>query len=282
MGFLDSSLAAATWPLGAVGALAVEASRSSPRAPAPPPAPIAPLASHIQMQLACLPRLLLCHLLYAHTPLYADWRARAAVLSADWILPLVLRDVALCLLIGALDCALLLWPASPFYARMKQHKHNPAYPHLLSRNGTSSLLREAAWSCSTAAMAGLLEAGVLHGYATGALAGPVSDAWWADARTLVFMVTWFYTQNIQFYTIHRLMHKWGTTWVPDIGAWLYRHVHSLHHESKNPTAFSGISMHPVEAALYLSYALLPALGGAHFMAFLYIKTNLIAAAMLCV
>jgi sterol desaturase/sphingolipid hydroxylase (fatty acid hydroxylase superfamily) len=165
---------------------------------------------------------------------------------------------------------------------MRAHKFNPVYPHLSARNGTSSLLREALWSCSTAALAGLLEAGVLHGYATGRLAGPAGEAWWADARTLFFMLTWFYSQNIQFYTMHRLMHAWGTTWVPDLGAWLYRNVHSLHHESKNPTAFSGISMHPVEAALYLSYALLPALGGAHFMAFLYIKTNLIAAAMLCV
>ena len=232
------------------------------------------------MQLACLPRLLLCHLLYTYTPLYADWRARAATLSLDWIAPLVLRDIALCLAIGALDCALLLWPRSPFYRAMAPHKFNPAVLHLLERNGTSSLLREALWSCSTAALAGLLEAGVLHGYATGRLGGPAGEAWWADARTLFFMATWFYSQNIQFYSMHRLLHAWGTTWVPDLGAWLYRHVHSLHHESKNPTAFSGISMHPVEAALYLSYALLPALGGAHVMAFLYIKCNLIAAAML--
>ena len=51
--------------------------------------------------------------------------------------------------------------------------------------------------------------------------------------------------------------------IPDVGRFLYKHVHSLHHKSYNPTAFSGTSMHPVESALYFSAALIPvALGAA--------------------
>ena len=50
---------------------------------------------------------------------------------------------------------------------------------------------------------------------------------------------------------------------PDIGKFVYRHVHSLHHKSYNPTAFSGTSMHPVEATLYYSAGVLPALFGLH-------------------
>ena len=46
------------------------------------------------------------------------------------------------------------------------------------------------------------------------------------------------------------MHAWRIPGVPDVGLFLYKHVHSLHHKSKNPVAFSGISMHPVESALY--------------------------------
>jgi hypothetical protein len=50
--------------------------------------------------------------------------------------------------------------------------------------------------------------------------------------------------------VHRCMHPWfdknDKRWVPDVGRFLYRHVHSLHHKSYNPTAFSGTSMHPVE------------------------------------
>ena len=66
-------------------------------------------------------------------------------------------------------------------------------------------------------------------------------------------MSWFYTQNVQFYTMHRMMHTWGTTSVPDVGKWLYENVHSLHHASKNPTAFSGISMHPGATAPLLPF-----------------------------
>ena len=51
--------------------------------------------------------------------------------------------------------------------------------------------------------------------------------------------------------------------VKDFGKFLYRHVHSLHHKSYNPTAFSGTSMHPVEAFLYYTAAAIPCLWGGH-------------------
>jgi sterol desaturase/sphingolipid hydroxylase (fatty acid hydroxylase superfamily) len=47
-----------------------------------------------------------------------------------------------------------------------------------------------------------------------------------------------------FYLIHRLIH------VP----FLYKHVHSVHHNSVNPSPFSSLSMHPVELLLYLGMA----------------------------
>jgi sterol desaturase/sphingolipid hydroxylase (fatty acid hydroxylase superfamily) len=319
MAFLQNSLANALWPLGAVANLAIDAAQEKKSVGFARPAPFATLAEHVGMQIGCIPRLALVAYLYAHT--YGDWRTYARTLDWSWALPIILRDVALCLLVGGIDSFLLLSAYSPFKASMARHKYNPAYPHLFDRNGTSSLLREALWCCCTAAMAGLLEVGVLHASATGRITAVHSaDDWWACSRTIFFMVTWFYTQNVQFYCMHRALHAWGTTSIPDIGAWLYRNVHSLHHESKSPTAFSGISMHPLESALYLSYALFPLFFGAHFVAFLcvcvggsgvgtlppfscsarpsmpsspphpphsnplpprrYIKTNLIAAAML--
>ena len=42
-------------------------------------------------------------------------------------------------------------------------------------------------------------------------------------------------------------------------AFLYRWVHSHHHKSYNPTAWSGISMTPVESTAYFSAALIPLL-----------------------
>jgi len=59
-----------------------------------------------------------------------------------------------------------------------------------------------------------------------------------------------------FYVIHRAMHPWMTTSVPDVGRWLYKHVHGLHHKSYNPTAFSGTSMHWFEATAYYSASLM--------------------------
>jgi len=66
-----------------------------------------------------------------------------------------------------------------------------------------------------------------------------------------------------FYFIHRFMHPWRIKGFPDIGKFVYRHVHRLHHKSYNPTAFSGTSMHPVEATLYYSAGIMPALLGLH-------------------
>merc|ERR1711963_330407 len=44
-----------------------------------------------------------------------------------------------------------------------------------------------------------------------------------------------------FHLMHRAMHPWRTTSVPDIGKFLYRQVHSLHHKSYNPTASPGLT-----------------------------------------
>ena len=72
-----------------------------------------------------------------------------------------------------------------------------------------------------------------------------------------------------FYLIHRLLHPWRLAWLPVdpgrsplpystllhccvLSRLLYRWVHSVHHRSTNPTAWSGTSMHPVEASSLLS------------------------------
>jgi sterol desaturase/sphingolipid hydroxylase (fatty acid hydroxylase superfamily) len=49
--------------------------------------------------------------------------------------------------------------------------------------------------------------------------------------------------DVHFYIIHRLEHE---------SAFLYKHVHKVHHRSFNPNPFSGHSMHPVEQLLFFS------------------------------
>ena len=62
----------------------------------------------------------------------------------------------------------------------------------------------------------------------------------AAVCTAVGLLLW---SDAHFYFVHRLLHE-----VPA----LYRHVHKVHHESHNPDPWSGLSFHPVEAALYFS------------------------------
>jgi sterol desaturase/sphingolipid hydroxylase (fatty acid hydroxylase superfamily) len=75
-------------------------------------------------------------------------------------------------------------------------------------------------------------------------------------KSLLLAITITHWRIPHFWMIHRAMHPWKTDSFPDIGEFLYKKVHSLHHKSHNPTAFSGTSMHPVESTLYYSASLL--------------------------
>lgn len=63
--------------------------------------------------------------------------------------------------------------------------------------------------------------------------------------TLLFLFTPMWT-SFHFYWIHRLLH-----WSP-----LYKLAHSLHHRNINTGPWTGISMHPIEHALYFSSILI--------------------------
>ena len=51
--------------------------------------------------------------------------------------------------------------------------------------------------------------------------------------------------EVHFYVVHRLIHT----------PFLYKWVHSVHHNSVNPSPWSSLSMHPVEGFAYHSVAL---------------------------
>jgi len=57
--------------------------------------------------------------------------------------------------------------------------------------------------------------------------------------TTVVLLLW---ADFHFYFTHRLLHT----------AWLFANIHSVHHQSKNPDAFSGLSFHWLEAGIYFS------------------------------
>jgi len=87
-------------------------------------------------------------------------------------------------------------------------------------------------------------------------------------NTAIWIFTLSHWRIVHFYVIHRVMHPWKTKYIPDFGNVLYKWVHALHHKSYNPTAWSGVSMHPIESFLYFSVSFIPAFFGAHPFVFL--------------
>ena len=61
-------------------------------------------------------------------------------------------------------------------------------------------------------------------------------------QLMLFGAGLFLFADAHFYVTHRLLH-WGP---------LYRHVHYVHHQSVNPGAWSSLSFHPIEAAIFFS------------------------------
>jgi sterol desaturase/sphingolipid hydroxylase (fatty acid hydroxylase superfamily) len=90
--------------------------------------------------------------------------------------------------------------------------------------------------------------------------------------SLLFVTFW---REFHFYWCHRFMHPWwkreNGLKQGDIGAFLYRHFHSLHHKSYNPGPWSGLSMHPVEHFFYFTCTLIPLFVSLHPLHYLYCK-----------
>lgn len=74
--------------------------------------------------------------------------------------------------------------------------------------------------------------------------------------------------SVHFYVIHRLLH-----WRP-----LYKIAHAVHHRNVNPIPWSGLSMHPIEHVLYLSFVFIHLLIASHPIHMFYLSyTKLISA-----
>ena len=204
-------------------------------------------------------------------------KAAAAALDPRWAATVLARDVAVTWAVGSLWDFLHLHPRSPLYAQLQPYKFKSEAPP------PGQVPHDALYATCTAALGAAWEVGLLHLWGRGSLrlAELPGDAWWADPATLALLLLLPYLQIVHFFITHRAMHKWGVGrgW-PDPGQLLYTHVHSLHHRSRDPTAFSGISMHPVEGAIFMTTMLGAALFGAHPIVILHCKFYNIVVAML--
>lgn len=85
---------------------------------------------------------------------------------------------------------------------------------------------------------------ILWAFASGyvPMADLSANAWWLVG--IVVLLPMFH--ELHFYLVHRAIH------IPI----LYKYVHSVHHNSINPSPWSSLSMHPIEHLLYFSGSLI--------------------------
>ena len=165
-------------------------------------------------------------------------------LSWRWVLPLfAVNCAAVFLFFGAIELRLYILRAQgsrfKYNGRFPGDKANSAF--LFNSQNIEGLIRTFA---SGVPIWTAYEVGILWAYANGLVpwVSFAENPWYLFAIMLVMPIF----HEAHFFAIHRLIH-----WAP-----LYKWIHSVHHNSVNPSPWSSLSMHPVEQLLYFSSALL--------------------------
>ena len=215
------------------------------------------------------PKLVLAILFW--TDIISPLESGAAVeFDWNWMRPIIVRDlifaIAFC---GSWDW-LLYSDKSPWKYQMQPFKMNVNQPP------TNQIYHDVLFTVLSTICASVVEIGGLHFLAN--KYSPEVDYYslslmFSDMFSIALLVTLTYWRLTHFYIVHRAMHPWRikNSIIPDIGTVLYRYVHSHHHKSVNPTAFSGTAMHPIEATIYYSALLIPIMLGAHPLIFVVCK-----------
>eukprot|EP00091_Calanus_sinicus_P002798 TRINITY_DN12912_c0_g1_i1.p1 TRINITY_DN12912_c0_g1~~TRINITY_DN12912_c0_g1_i1.p1 ORF type:complete len:351 (-),score=52.35 TRINITY_DN12912_c0_g1_i1:132-1100(-) len=178
----------------------------------------------------------------------------ARTFELGWMMILVTRNLIFTLVMcGVWDWFLYF---SPMKEKMHKYKITPKYP------SNSQFWQDAKYTTLASLIAAGIEISLCHLWSRGLLSYH-TDWWSSPYLNFAVLGTTTIWRSPHFYLIHRLMHPWRSPHLPDIGKFLYKHVHSLHHKSHNPTSWSGTSMHPVESFLYYSACFMPALAGLH-------------------
>ena len=119
---------------------------------------------------------------------------------------------------------------------------------------------------------------ILHLYAIGYFTNfytnfsdQTSQTQWLAA---FFLLVWPFIKEGYDFCIHRGMHPWNTTTIPDIGYYLYKYGHEIHHISTNMNTWTGLSLHPLEAFPYFFVMLTPLLIYNHPILFFICKISL--------
>jgi sterol desaturase/sphingolipid hydroxylase (fatty acid hydroxylase superfamily) len=161
-----------------------------------------------------------------------------------WILRLyAVNAVAVFVFFSSFELRLYTWRKQEnrfkYNGRFPGDFKNPAF--LFNSQNLDGMIRTL---CSAVPVWTAYEVGILYVYANGYLPWiSFADHPWY-LLCLWLLLPMFHEAH--FFAIHRLIH-----WAP-----LYRWIHSVHHNSVNPSPWSSLSMHTVEHILYFSTGLL--------------------------
>jgi len=215
-----------------------------------------------------------------------DWPT-ASTFVGSWVSLVLLRNLLLEIPFYEFWHQILFGPyASTSVTQYRYSEHNPYEPKAAGRQAQMSVWRERFWCICGFCWSTLWECAIVHAWASGIIPACSSadglragngtgrgllgagcrmeDPTLDDVTSRPLFVLWFLVafavttqfRGIHFFTVHRGMHPWwsikGGLGNGDLGAFLYRHVHSLHHKSFNPGPWSSLSMHPVEHMFYFS------------------------------
>lgn len=194
-----------------------------------------------------------------------EWLLKeAAAWHFQWVLAVCIRNVLMIhILYGGWHW--FLYERQGAGKDLKGHKYNP---NNIREDGTLDTAKGynprvcRFWATSGTLIESLYECIVLHLWATGRASFSL-NFWQDPIWNVAWMLFVIYWRDGHFYFAHRLIHPYfpkDSKYAHlDLGRFLYRHVHSLHHKSYNTGPWSGLSMHPIEHMMYLSCVFVPSI-----------------------
>eukprot|EP01083_Nonionella_stella_P282214 960396_1 len=183
--------------------------------------------------------------------LYSDYNypgfGSGKTLEWSWMKPIIIRDILATIIIAGFWDYILYF--SPFKQKLNKFKFNKVYP------SNYQIAHDIFWTLTASLCGAGIEIFLCYMWSNGYFKYRAKSLMDDPIYNFFWIITITHWRIPHFHLIHRMMHPWKFKYGPDVGKFLYKWVHSLHHKSYNPTAFSGTNMHPVESTLYYSAAL---------------------------
>ena len=172
-----------------------------------------------------------------------------------WIFKVILRDLFITIFFYGGWEFILYSKYSIFRKKLASRKYNPEYPD------KEQTYRDIKWSLLSTVISSFVEIIIIYFYKINIRFIFYSNFWQYPISSILWLLFIPYWRMFHFYWIHRMSHPWKPSgsfkWIPDIGQFLYKNFHSLHHKSYNTSPWNGLCMHPIDLLLYLSGILVP-------------------------